>query len=95
MPRVIIPGVMQELTGGQGEIEVEGRSLREVFAQLVLRYPALKERLFDAQGSLHHYIALFVDGVEVRASQGLLAPVGEGAEIVIVPALSGGAGARA
>lgn len=93
MPRVIIPGVMQELTGGRGEIEVEGRSLREVFAQLISRYPALKERLFDEQGSLHHYIALFVDGVEVRASQGLLAPVDQSAEIVIVPALSGGAGA--
>ena len=91
MPRVVIPGAMRHETGGLEVVEVEGGTLRQVMRALGARYPGLGEKLLEADGSLRPFIALFVDGVEVRWSEGLYMPVGAGTEIVIVPALSGGA----
>lgn len=90
MVRVIIPSLMRPATEGAEIVEVDAGTLKEVVERLVTRFPKLGEALLDEQGDLRHYVALFVDGVEVRARDGLLHPVAEGAEVVIVPALSGG-----
>ena len=41
-------------------------------------------------GELRPHINIFVDGDSIRYSGGLGAPVRDGAEILILPALSGG-----
>lgn len=81
---------MRSATGGVEVVHAAGGSLRAVMNALVDEFPDLRSKLFDDQGALRHYLALFVDGVEVRWSEGLLAKVSEDAEIVIVPALGGG-----
>lgn len=91
MARVIVPSMMWDVTGGRTELHFEGATLKAVIGRLVDAYPQAAGRLFDASGELKPSVALFVDGVEVKASDGLLLPVSPGSEIVIVPAMSGGA----
>ncbi len=81
---------MRSATGGVEAVHVPGGTVRAVMHGLVAQFPELGSKLFYDKDQLHHYLALFVDGIEVRASQGLYAQVSEDAEIVIVPALSGG-----
>ena len=88
--RVILPSMLRDVTGGAEEVQIAGGTLGAVLDALVLKYPDIKARLFDESGSVYHYVAFFVDGVEVRASQGGYATVRPDSEIVIVPALSGG-----
>lgn len=91
MVQVIIPTLMQPFADGQSAVEVPAGSLKAVLGELVRRYPDLGERIFDEEGNVHGHIAFFVDGTEVPTS-GLLADVPPGAEVIIVPALSGGSG---
>ena len=87
MATVMLPSLMRDATGGQLAIEVEGRTLRQVLAALTERYPALRERLWDEEGSLAPYLAIVVDGVE---TDDLWHEVGDQSEIVIIPAIGGG-----
>lgn len=89
--RVVIPSMMRALTGGAEVVEVEGATLKDVIERLDERHPGMKALLVDEEGQCHAHVAFFIDGVEARASGGLLTPVPPGAEVVIVPAISGGA----
>jgi len=90
MATVIVPGMLRDATGGRSRIFVEGATLKAVVRRLAEMYPRAAERLLDETGELRHSVAIFVDGVEVKAADGLLFPVGPESEIVIAPAMSGG-----
>ena len=90
MARVVIPGAMRAAAGGEALVEVEGRRLKQVIDNLCGRYPALRPLILDEDGSLHHHLAIFVDGVEVRTGAGLFAEVEGDSEVVLAPALGGG-----
>lgn len=90
MATVIVPNMMWDVTGGQARIDCAGATLKAVLARLIEAYPEAKGRLLDGKGELKPSVALFVDGVEVKASDGLFVPVAPHSEVVIVPAISGG-----
>ena len=54
------------------------------------RYPAIKELIWNADGSLSDYIKVFVDGRESRHLQGLETPVSPTATVDIFPPAAGG-----
>lgn len=93
MPFVfIIPGPLQELAGGRRELRVEGaaHSLSEALSRLWLDCPAVRDRIINELGEVRPHINIFVDGESIHDADGLRTPVRDGAEIVILPALSGG-----
>jgi molybdopterin converting factor small subunit len=87
MAVVHIPSLLRDLTGGRSEVEVSGRTLRQIVDALDRSYPGMKARLIE-DGLPRAEIAFSVDG-EV-ATLGLLQPVNEGSEVLILPAISGG-----
>ena len=87
MPVVWIPSLMQKLTDGQQQVEVEGATVREVIVALDARYPKFKERILDGD-RIKTEIAVVVDGEVVAA--GLRAKVGPQSEVHFLPALAGG-----
>lgn len=87
MPVVWIPSLMQKLTDGQQQVEVEGTTVREVIVALDARYPKFKERILDGD-RIKTEIAVAVDGEVVAA--GLRAKVGPQSEVHFLPALAGG-----
>ena len=89
MPEVWIPPRMQALTDGKQQVQVEGRTVRQVVNNLEGLYPGTKALLYDEEaGDLLPGVAVIVDG---EASQmGLLQQVGEDSEVHFLPAIGGG-----
>lgn len=89
MPTIWIPSLMRKLTGGTEQVQVEGRTMRQVIANLDALYPGIKARVCDEDAErIRPDIAVMVDGR--TAQRGLLEPVDEHSEIYFLPAISGG-----
>jgi DNA-3-methyladenine glycosylase I len=89
----VIPGPLREFAGGRPEVRVDGdaATLREALALLWTECPGARDRVLNERGEIRPHVNVFVDGANVRGAGGLGAPIARGAEIVIVPAVSGGA----
>jgi molybdopterin converting factor small subunit len=87
---VRIPTQLRTLTGGAGEVKVDGGSVREVLEALDAGHPGIAARVLDDQGELRRFVNLFVAEEDVRFLQGLDTPVAEGATVSILPAVAGG-----
>jgi len=87
---VRIPTQLRTLTGGAGEVEIEGASVGEVLKALDVAHPGFADRLFDEAGSLRRFVNVFLADEDVRFLDGLATPVADGATLSIVPAVAGG-----
>lgn len=59
------------------------------------RHPGVRDRVLTEQGEVRPHVNVFVGDESIRYTGGLATPLGEGAEVSIVPAVSGGAPGRA
>jgi len=87
MPTVWIPSLMQKLTGGQAQVEVEGGTVREVVENLEAVFPGFKARICE-DDRIRSSLAVAIDG-EI-SSQGMRRKVGPESEVHFLPALAGG-----
>ena len=87
---VRIPTALRTLTGGAGEVTVEGSTVGEVLKSLDADYHGLAERLFDDGGNLRRFVNVFVADEDIRFLDGLGTPVTEGQTVSIIPAVAGG-----
>ena len=90
MSTVRIPPVLRASAGGEKQLEVEGTTVGEVLAALVLRYPALGTQLLTDDGELNRFVNVYVDGQDVRYLQEQATPVAATDTIIILPAMAGG-----
>jgi len=72
------------------EREVNGATVREVLEMVFHAEPSARGYVLDEQGVLRRHMAVFVGGVQVRDRVTLSDPVGPGAEVCVMQALSGG-----
>jgi molybdopterin synthase sulfur carrier subunit len=88
----VIPGPLRELAGGRSEIRVTGSaaSVSEALSLLGEDYPKVHDRIVTELGEVRQHINVFIDGDSFRDLGGLAAPIRDGAEIIILPAVSGG-----
>lgn len=91
--RVVLPGVLQPLAGGQSVLTAPadgpltvGQLLDEVTADFMV----LGRRLRDETGALRRYVNVYVDGDEVRRLQGLQTEVAPGQEVLVIQSVAGG-----
>jgi molybdopterin synthase sulfur carrier subunit len=87
---VRIPTQLRTLTGGAGEVQVEGTTVGEALKALDAAHPGMEDRLFDDAGSLRRFVNVFLADEDVRFLEGLATPVGDGQTLSIVPAVAGG-----
>ncbi len=85
-----IPTQLRTLTGGAGEVEVEGATVGEALKALDAAHPGMAERLFDDSGGLRRFVNVFLADEDVRFLDGLDTPVAEGQTLSVVPAVAGG-----
>ncbi|MDQ6796367.1 MAG: MoaD family protein [Chloroflexota bacterium] len=90
MSAVWIPQVLRAAVGGEKQVELEGRTVRELVGALVTRYPSLKQQLLDDGGDLNRFVNVYVNGQDVRYLAGLDTPVAERDEVRLLPAMAGG-----
>ena len=87
---VRIPTQLRTLTGGAGEVQVDGSSVGEALKALDTAHPGLADRLFDDTGGLRRFVNVFLADEDVRFLDGLATPVVDGQTLSIVPAVAGG-----
>jgi molybdopterin synthase sulfur carrier subunit len=87
---VRIPSQLRILSGGAGEVSVEGTTVSEALKALDAAHSGLAERLFDEAGLLRRSINVFVDDEDVRFLDGVETALREGQTLSIVPAVAGG-----
>jgi len=87
---VRIPTPLQRLTNNQGEVRVEGSTVRELLNALEAEFPGIKERLCDESGRLRRFVNVYVADEDIRFQQNEETPVPDGAEVSIIPAIAGG-----
>ncbi len=84
---VHLPRSLVALFPGAGRrMEASGATVLEVIVDLDRRVPGIDNRLLDAGPSIRTHLNIFVDGE--RATLGT--PVAPGAEVHVIPAVSGG-----
>jgi molybdopterin converting factor small subunit len=89
---VRIPPVLRAQAGGAKTLDLAGATVGEVLDALVAAHPGLRAQLFTVEGALNRFVNVYVDGQDVRYTGELAAAVGERDEVVILPAMAGGAG---
>ena len=87
MAKIFIPTMLQSLTAGTKQVDLEARNVRQVIEQLDEMYPGIKDRLVE-DGEIRPNLAIAIDG-DV-AIMGMLEKVGENSEVHFVPAIGGG-----
>lgn len=87
-----IPGPLLELSANRREIRIDGSagSVKDALSLLWKQCPAVRDRVITERGEVRPHVNIFVDGESIRDSGGLGSPIRDGAEIVILPAVSGG-----
>ncbi|MGJ7441531.1 MoaD/ThiS family protein [Aquipuribacter sp. MA13-6] len=88
-----VPRVLAADLGGHREVVLpvpgDGR-LVGLLDQLVGPHPALARRLRDETGTLRRFVNMYVDGLDVRRSDGLATPVGVGQTVEVIQSVAGG-----
>ena len=81
MARVVLSGHLKELAGGESEIELDARDVRQLLRALGERHPALAPHLKDGY-------AIAIDGEIFQDADG--AALGETSEVCLIPKIGGG-----
>ena len=88
-----VPGPLREFTENQSTVRVElqaGANLLQTLQELFVAYPGLRDRVLTETGETRQHVNIFVGNENVRYLGGLATPIPAGAEISIVPAITGG-----
>jgi len=72
------------------QLSTSAKSLAEALDALLISYPGVRDRLLTEQGSVREHINIFIDKEDIRYLDGLGTKLKDQAEIVILPAVSGG-----
>jgi molybdopterin synthase sulfur carrier subunit len=88
----ILPGPLHTLAGGREEVTVDATAPRvsDALDALWTAHPALRDRVMTEDGRLRPHVNVFVGRDSVRYTGGLETPLRDGAEVAILPAVSGG-----
>lgn len=90
---VRVPTALRPYVGGQRTVDAaagDGATVLSVLDALAEAHPDLERRVRDEQGDLRPHVNLFVGTDNIRDLEGLATPLAAGAELTILPAVSGG-----
>jgi molybdopterin converting factor small subunit len=90
---VRIPTILRSYTGGEKSVEAKGDTLAALIDDLESNHPGLRERLLE-DGEVRRFVNVYVDDEDVRFTGGLETPLHDQAQVVVLPAVAGGAGTR-
>lgn len=87
-----IPGPLRAFTDGRSRVDLAETpaTLREALESLWTLCPEARDRVANEQGHIREHINLFVGDEDIRYTGGLDTVIPAGAEISIIPAVSGG-----
>jgi MoaD family protein len=87
---VRIPTILRTYTGGEKAVDASGATLSALIDDLEANHPGLKDRLLEA-GDLRRFVNVYVNDEDVRFTGGLQTTLSDGDQVVVLPAVAGGA----
>jgi sulfur-carrier protein len=87
---VRLPGALRDATGGNTKLQANGGTLADVIADIERRHPGFRGRVIDESGRLRSYVNIYIGEEDARATGGMDAPVPDGSEVMVIPAMAGG-----
>jgi molybdopterin converting factor small subunit len=93
---VRVPASLRQYSGGASKVCIEcaepSPTLASVLARMHALHPGVVERALDERGAVRPHVNVFVNGENIRtgSAMGMQTPVAAGAEVWILPAVSGG-----
>ena len=80
---------MRGVTGGEGEVEVDGGTVGEALDAVFNEHEDLRARITE-DGTLRRFVNVYVSGEDIRFQEGLDTELSDGDEVTILPAVAGG-----
>jgi molybdopterin synthase sulfur carrier subunit len=90
MKTVRIPPTLRAETGGERQVTASGATVRELLDDLMTRFPGLRAQLVE-DDDIAPFVNVYVEGEDVRTLDGMETPVSDGATVILLPAMAGGA----
>ncbi len=87
---VRIPTPLRPLTKGQGELNTDAASVKELIDRLERDYAGIRTRICEDDGNVRRFINIYVNEEDIRFLQGTETALKAGDEVSIVPAIAGG-----
>jgi molybdopterin converting factor small subunit len=87
---VRIPTILRTYTGGEKAVKADGASLSALIDDLEANHAGIKDRLID-NGDLRRFVNVYINDEDVRFIGGLEATLADGDQVVVLPAVAGGA----
>ncbi len=87
---VRIPTILRTYTGGEKAVTGAGASLSALIDDLESSHPGIKDRLIE-NGDLRRFVNVYINDEDVRFIGGLEAELSDGDQVVVLPAVAGGA----
>jgi molybdopterin synthase sulfur carrier subunit len=91
--RVVLPGLLRDLAGGEAELPVElgaDAPLCEVLDDAFAPWPILASRIRDERGEIRRHVNVFVDGEDAKRLAGVATSVTPRSTVHVINAVSGG-----
>ena len=86
---VRIPTILRTYTDGQKAVDASGETLAGLIEDLETNHPGLKDRLIEGE-DLRRFVNVYINDEDVRFIGGLEAPLADGDQVVVLPAVAGG-----
>ena len=86
---VRIPTILRTYTGGEKAVDASGTTLAALIDDLESNHPGIKERLLEGP-DLRRFVNVYVNDEDVRFTGGLETALGDGDQVVVLPAVAGG-----
>ena len=91
---VRIPTILRTYTGGEKAVDADGATLTALIDSLEANHPGIKDRLVEDKGNgieLRRFVNVYINDEDVRFIGSLEAELSDGDQVVILPAVAGGA----
>lgn len=91
---VRIPTILRTYTGGEKAVDADGATLSALIDSLDANHPGIKDRLVEDKGNgieLRRFVNVYINDEDVRFIGSLEAALADGDQVVILPAVAGGA----
>ena len=90
MATIRIPSQLRTQTEGAESVSVDGANVGEALANLVAKFPALKDRIYDENGKVRRYVNIYLGDEDIRFLDNLETALEASSEMSLVPAIAGG-----
>ncbi|MBL8130753.1 MAG: MoaD/ThiS family protein [Anaerolineae bacterium] len=91
MPNIRIPTPLRAFTSNESQVQVGGATVGEALSNLTVRYPELRQHLYDGE-TLRSFVNVYLGDEDVRFLDGLETNLEESDSLRIIPSIAGGAG---